>query len=173
MITMQDWMQIVEYKISEGYDFGWNCFGSDAYSLSSWNQDQDGYSSNIVFDTKNHTVYSVEVCDYKKERAYRMINPDFKQAYKKELGSKEDYAWDDVSWTDLEVDTDWLEKAESIFNEQEYDTRVLIPLELPDHEILQLFKMAHEADMSFNNYIEKVLRDVFADEDFVKKLTNK
>jgi hypothetical protein len=37
------------------------------------------------------------------------------------------------------------------------DNRVEIPLELNDEELLVLFKMAHETDLTFNQFIEQVL----------------
>ncbi len=37
------------------------------------------------------------------------------------------------------------------------DNRVEIPLELNDEELLALFKMAHETDLTFNQFIEQVL----------------
>ena len=36
---MERWMNMVEFKITEGSDFGWNCFGPNAYTLSYWNQE--------------------------------------------------------------------------------------------------------------------------------------
>ena len=39
------------------------------------------------------------------------------------------------------------------------DNRVEVALDLTDAEFLVLFKMAHEKDMTFNNFVEQVLRD--------------
>ena len=39
------------------------------------------------------------------------------------------------------------------------DNRVEIPLDFSDEELLVLFKQAHEADMTFNDFVEKALRD--------------
>ena len=35
---------------------------------------------------------------------------------------------------------------------------------------MNLFKMAHEADMTFNDYVTQILRDAFADSKFVERL---
>jgi hypothetical protein len=37
------------------------------------------------------------------------------------------------------------------------DNRVEIPLDLTDAELLVLFKQAHEADVTFNEFVERVL----------------
>jgi hypothetical protein len=39
------------------------------------------------------------------------------------------------------------------------DNRVEVPLDLPDAELLVLFKMAHELDITFNAFVEDVLRE--------------
>ena len=39
------------------------------------------------------------------------------------------------------------------------DNKVEVALDLTDAEFLVLFKMAHERDMTFNNFVEQVLRE--------------
>lgn len=38
------------------------------------------------------------------------------------------------------------------------DNRVEVPLDLTDEELLELFKLAHKADVTFNDFIEDVLK---------------
>lgn len=161
MLSMKEFMELVDYRITEGDIYCWDCFGSDAYSLSAWNGDHKGWSFNIVFDTRSQEVYVVEVCDYKNNRAYRIINPDYKndhdlEAENREVCSKE--AWDDVNFIDLDVDDDFIQKALSIKSGEEYDTRVQIPVDFSDEELLRYMKMAHERDMTFNEFIEIALK---------------
>lgn len=168
MITLEQWMKTFNYRITESDTYGWSCYGPNAQSLSAWNgkHDDGGWSGNIVFDTENQTVYEVEVCDYTNERAYRIINPVYKKAQTTEAknrGSDADEAWDSVKFTDLEIDEDWLIKAEAIVAGEDYDTRVSIPIELPDNELLVLFKLAHERDMKFNDFVEEVLTAALED----------
>ena len=165
MITLKEFMEVVDYRITEGDDYTWHCFGDKAkpYSLSSWNGDHDGWSFNIVFDTGTQEVYIVEACDYKHQRAYRRINPDWIFDYqdyaKKHNEDYADQAWDGVDFVDLESDDDWFQKALSIKAGEDYDTRVSIPIDLPEDELMVLFKAAHERDMSFNEFVEEVLRN--------------
>lgn len=154
-------MEIANYRITEGseyYGFG------RAYALTSWNGDQDGYSLEIIFDTKTQVVYEVQACDYKHQRAYCLVN----DAHKKDQRDEE--AWDDVKWVELESDDDWIQKALAIVAGEDYDTRVSIPIDLPDNELMALFKAAHEADMTFNDFVEKILREKLADEGFINQL---
>ena len=173
MITLKEWMEIVDYKITEGSDFGWNCYGKDVHMLDSWNGEQDGHSFTVVFDTKNQTVYEVQAHDYVHNRAYRMINPDFQKKNKKEARKREidnDQAWDDVNYTDLEVDDDFIQKCLSIKAGEDYDTRVSVPLELENDEMFELMKMAHEQDLTLNEFVEQLLRRVLQEEDLRREL---
>ena len=159
MITVRDFMETVEYRITEGSDYGWRSFGRDAYSLSYWNGDYEGHAISMVFDRKTQLVYTMDAVDYSNSRAYRWINPDYVQAYRKEVGDRDvrDLAWDDVPWTDLEVAEDFLSKAGAIVRGEKYDTRVQVPIELEDHEWFQLMKLAHEQDITLNQMVEEVL----------------
>ncbi len=161
MITVRDFNEAVNHRITEGSEYLWQCYGPNAYRLDSWNGDQDGHTVSIVFDTVTQTVYEASAYDYQNNRAYRLINPDFKQAYYDEATDKSvnaDQAWDDVNYIDLEVDDDFLEKAQAIAEGLDYDTRVKVPVELPDDVMLELMKQAHEKDITFNQLMEEVLQ---------------
>jgi hypothetical protein len=144
----------------------WKCYGDNVYQLDSWNGEQDGHSFTITFDTRDQTVYEVQAHDYLHQRAYRMINEDFRKKNKKEAKRRDvnkDEAWDDVNYIDLEVDDDFIQKCLSIRESEDYDTRVEVPLTLPDDQLFDLMKMAHEADVSLNSFVEQVLRDQLKD----------
>ena len=153
MITLKEWMEVANYRITEGSDY--YAYGG-AYALSSWNGDQDGYSLEIIFDQQTQEVYEVQACDYKHNRAYRLVNEDYKDE------SRDDEAWDDTKWIDLEVADDWIQKALSIVAGEDYDTRVSMPVDFTDAELLTYMKLAHEKDMTFNQLIEEALREAMA-----------
>ena len=152
-------MELVDYKITEGSDY-WpegNFGGRQLYSLSAWNGDHNGWSFNIGFDPQDdQRVYVVEVCDYKHDRAYRLIDSSLKT-------DKE--AWDDVNYVDLEEDDDFIQKALSIKAGEDYDTRVSVPLTVPDDVLFELMKRAHEKDITLNELVEDVLWDAIRAEE--------
>jgi len=161
MISLKEFMELVDYRITEGSEYCWNCYGSNAYSLSYWNQDHDGHSFCIIFDTCTHEVYEVQACDYKHDRAYRLINPDYKDKYNNESVDREinpNEAWDDVDYVDLDVEDDFIQKAQAIIAGEDYDTRVSVPVVFSDEELLKYMKMAHDRDMTFNEFVEEALR---------------
>jgi hypothetical protein len=164
MITMKEWMELVDYKITEGSDFCWRCYGPNAYQLSSWNgvHGKGGYSFNIVFSTKTQKVYEVTVCDYTNDRAYRMIVENKQTKHLKESktrGVNINEAWDDVEYVDLEVDDDFISKCLAIKAGEDYSTDVSIPLDLPDDLLMFAFKQAHAENMTFNDWMNKMLRE--------------
>jgi len=163
MITMKEWMELVDYKITEGSDYGWACYGPNSYSLDSWNgvHGTGGYSFSIVFSTKSQKVYEVSMCDYTNNRAYRMINPDYVKKHSKEAKARDvnlNEAWDDVDYVDLDVVDDFIQKALAIRAGEDYDTRIKVPVDFSDTELLQYMKLAHERDMTFNEFVEEALR---------------
>jgi hypothetical protein len=150
MITVKEWMELVDYRITEGGEY--HMYAPRAYALSSWSGDQDGYSFELIFDTDTQEVYCVEACDYANSRAYRLISPDYAHT------PHDLQAWDDVEWMDLEVDDDFIQKALGIKEGKKYDTRISIPLTLSDGDMLTLYQRAHEADITVNQYVENALR---------------
>jgi hypothetical protein len=158
---MKEWMELVNYRITEGSAYTWQCYGDNAYSLDSWNGEQDGHSFTVIFDTKDQTVYEVQAHDYVHNRAYRMINEDFQKKMKKESKRRDinrDEAWDDVNYVDLEVDDDFFQKCLAIRAGEDYDTRVSVPIDMSDEELLKYMKLAHERDVTFNELVEEALR---------------
>jgi hypothetical protein len=168
MITVKDFMEIINYQVTEGSEYGWDCYGPNAYSLSSWSGDNDsGYNVDIVYDTVNMQTYELTVCDYQNQRAYRWMNPDYFEAYKntaRRYTATQDQAWDDVKYTDLEVVEDFIEKAKAIVAGETYDIRIKIPLDIPDGDMFRLMARAHECDVTLNDYIGRVLAEAIANE---------
>jgi hypothetical protein len=161
MITLKEWMELVDYKITEGSEYCWQCYGHNAYCLDSWNGEQDGHSFTVVFDKKTQEVFEVQAHDFRNNRAYRMINPNYAPKHMMETNDREvnDQAWDEVDYIDLEVVDDFMQKSLAIIAGEDYDTRVSMPLNFTDEELLKYMKMAHERDMTFNSFVEMALRE--------------
>jgi hypothetical protein len=164
MISMKEWMELVDYKITEGGEYGWSCYGPNAYTLDSWNgvHGKGGYSFSIIFSTKSQKVYEVTVCDYTNDRAYRMIVENKREKHLEESktrGVNLNEAWDDVDYVDLEMDDDFIQKCLAIRAGEDYDTGVSVPIDLPDDLLMFAFKSAHSENMTFNDWMNKMLRE--------------
>jgi hypothetical protein len=163
MITMKEWMELVDYRITEGGDYGWQCYGPNAYCLDSWNgvHGKGGYSFSITFSTKTQKVYEVTVCDYTNDRAYRMIAENKRAKHVKEcksMGVDLNQAWDSVDYVDLEVADDFIQKCLAIRAGEDYSTDVSVPLDLPDDLLMFAFKAAHEQNITLNEFMNQMLR---------------
>ena len=160
MISLKQWLELVKYKVTDASEFMWECYGSNAQSFDSWNglNGEGGYSVGIVFDRKDQTVYEVEVYDYTNNRAYKYINPEYTEAEKEENARKCFPDEDDIKIIRLDVEADFLEKAEAIIQGQEYDTRVQMEVNFSQEELTKYMLMAHEQDITLNQFIENSLR---------------
>lgn len=58
--TLDEYLNLISYKVSEGGDFGWNCFGPNAYFYSREYIDED-ISVTVFFDTIDRIVYMLDI----------------------------------------------------------------------------------------------------------------
>ena len=159
MITMKDFLEVIDYKISSGSEFLWDCYGENSYLLDC--NVENHCSLGIVSDTKTQVVYEAAVHDYQRNNSYRLINPEYVNAYMEEAKSRgvdPNVAWDNIKFIDLELAEDWMDKARAIFNNEEYDDRIKLHLTFNNEkELYDLMLAAHECDMTLNEYIVKVV----------------
>lgn len=161
MITIKDFMESVNYRITEGSEYCWSCFGPYAYRLDSWDGNTDGHTISLLFDTQSQEVYQAEAWDYANERYYRWQNPAHIAAHVAEAKSRDidpDEASEGAKFVDLEVAADFLDKARSIVQGLDYDTRVQIEVELDDDVLNAAMRMAHERDITFNQLVEEIIQ---------------
>lgn len=159
MITVQEFTEAIDFKITGGSEFEWACFGPDARYLDS---EDDGYSTSVIISGPERTVCVAELHDYQNSRSYRWLNPDYADAYRAECLEREvveDDAWEDVKFNDVEA-VDILEKIREVSQGNfEYDPRAMVPLTLPEDEIFQLMRMAHERDITLNQLVAEILTE--------------
>jgi hypothetical protein len=163
MTTLKDYLHAIDYKITGGSEYGWECFGPNARYLDCNDSEGAGgdYSVNAVFDAVTQTIYVIEAWDYVNGREYRWINPDYKFSYEDEASGREvdgNESIDGRKYIDLDVAEDILEKITAIVAGEEYDTRVKVPVDFSDEELLQYMKLAHDRDITFNQLVEEALR---------------
>ena len=150
-----------DHRIDNGTEYQWKCFGPRARYLDYVSDHAD---VSIIFDNSTQEIYEATVCPKKANDnvgVYRWLNPEHKARYINEANRRNiDHtkAWDDVEWTDLEVESDWLEKATAIFNGMGYNTDVLVPVELEDSMWLKLAFMAHDRNITLNELVNDVIR---------------
>ena len=96
MLTIENFMKAVDYKINEGGAYGWDCYGRSAFALDS--NRQNG-SMTIIYDTKNQKVYEISCCDYTNNKCFRWIDPKYLRKHileSKRKGHRFEQAWDHI-----------------------------------------------------------------------------
>lgn len=160
MITVQSFIEAVNFKITGGSTYCWNCFGPDARYLDA--EESKEYTASIVFSAADSIVFIAEVHDYVNSRSYRWFNPDYVEAHAAEAQERKvdvTEAYEGVKFTTLDVSEDFLGKCRAISQGRlDYDTRVDLPLDLDEHTMFELMCQAHRADITLNQHIENILR---------------
>jgi hypothetical protein len=162
MLTLPEFFELIEHRITGGSEFQWQCYGNQAQVIDS---DGANHSFSVVFDRDDQEVYEVTVCDYANSRAYRMIDPDFKSGHDNEAAARDvpaNQAWDDIRYVDLDVTDDFIQKSQAIRDGKPYNTRVQLDLDLDDDLLFGLMKLAHQRDITLNHLIEQILREAIA-----------
>lgn len=163
-MKLNDVNQALGSRIVGGSDYGWSCYGPNARYLDF---ESDFAHASVVFNTTNQTIYEATL-DAKEDGddnlpgPYRWLNPETKDTFLAESrarGIDVSTAWDNTNWIDLEVAEDWLEKAKAIFDNQPFDRRIEVPLDVEDDVILQLALEAHKRDITLNKMVEILLQN--------------
>lgn len=122
-IDVSDWMEAIDYHITEGFEYNWDCFGENVIELNSWDGDHSGYSTDIVFDNRTKHIYSVSLCSFSDDKAWRYIDPQHRDAYMAEakqwmtINSRENVAWESENNGDVIYDDVSLEEMIVIIRE--------------------------------------------------------
>jgi len=150
--------EALNHAISGGSEYQWACYPDARYL----DYETKFGNASVIFNTSTQEVYEASVeATVDETRPYRWLNESHKQAMFDEAearGVDRDNAWDDVHWTDLETEEDFLEKAKAILDGEEFDTRIEVPIELSDADFMALAKMAHERDITFNEMVVEILK---------------
>ena len=161
-MTLKDWLEATDYRITEGSDFGWYCYGPNTYTLNYTAPGEDVNDASCVYSRDTQRVLEVTAYDAKRDKAYRWIDPEYKEAHDNESvkrGFEPDVFVDGDSFIELETPEDMLQKATAIVNCMEYDGRVQVPIELSDAEVFALMKTAHERDVTFNALVAEIMQE--------------
>lgn len=152
--------EALDHKIEGGSEYNWDIYGPNVRYLDFAS---DNAHASVLFDTVTQEIYEATVNDNDDKFAYRWLNADTKELYIEECKKRKidpNIAWDQKKWYDLEVDEDWLTKAKAIMRGENFDSRVIVPIDLADEELFQLMKLAHENDITLNQMVERILQQV-------------
>ena len=144
MINNKQFFDIVKFQVSSGSQYP-NPVYTSAYMVNSNKRDE--FNASCIFNLDTGAVYEIYVHDCIKYNSYRWVAEEFRDSAA------------NMSSTSIEVEEDILEKLIAIVNGTEYDTRIIIPIDITDEEFLIMAKAAHAEDITFNEFIEKALTE--------------
>ena len=153
-------MRVGEYRVDESGSTSWKIFPNGRYYDALGEYGSFGLTFSIetleVLDVtlNSELAYSHAPC------SYRWINPAYKEAYLAELADDGEDPKDsgfDRDYVDIDVLEDILEKATAVLANEDFDRRVVMQLDLPKDVLDYIFRAAHEADITVNQFIEQLL----------------
>lgn len=158
--NFQRYLEAIQYKITGGQEYGWNCYPNARY----YDSETDLAEVNALVDAANDVVYEIHVSEagYGDKAIFRWINPDYRDAYTAEAESRNvdpDKAYDDVAYCDTDSFDDIIAKTAAIAAGEEYDDRVVMHLDLPEDTLFLLFKEAHRLDITANQLFTQILEE--------------
>lgn len=74
MITLETWLQLIGYKITEGSDYYDPAYPNEAYALDHWD---DNVATAVVFSKATQKVYQAVLHDYVNHKSYRWVTPEY------------------------------------------------------------------------------------------------
>lgn len=154
-MKLQEYITATENKISEGCDYQWNCFGMKPFMITTYFENANTEAT-AIYDRKTLDVFSVEFLDNDSNTIYRYLDHKYKDAYYAECESRgidPKNEFDLFKIREVIVEADILNKINCSALGDEYDTRIKVPLDLPDPLLFDLMKLAHEKDVTLNELI--------------------
>lgn len=159
-MILSEIVQAAKFKITEGSEFLWNCFGNNARYLD-FSTKIGNSGASCVFDADTQQVYKVEIYS-SNNKWYRWIDEDFIQAIKKESAVRDvdfSQALDDTQWIELDNVEDVFRKTTQVIESGICDDDVTITLDLDRDLLLELSLMAHERNITLNTLIVEVIQN--------------
>jgi len=168
MINLDDFLKIINYNVVDGYEFQWNCYGGNAQAISHSRMvsKDNEVTVSCVFDRNTQQVFEIQAWERKSFREYRWIHPGYiESAFAEAKRRRVDFyqSIDDNQFIDIEELDDMLEKARAIYLGIEYDSRLLVRVDLSEEDKYQLMCMAHEEDLTLNEFVNQILTDYIKD----------
>lgn len=154
MITIKDFMECVEYKITladqdqqDRMTLAWDDMNPEL---------NNARSVSITFNFLDQTVQGMDVIDGVNKLSFRWENVSIGDKF---IGMPSLWVHKSFTHTAILLEEDILEKARAVFLNEPYDARALISFELPDDDVLKLMQQAKMKDLTLNDYIERLLQN--------------
>lgn len=158
-ITLTQFLECVNYKITEGSEYCWESFGPNARYLTC-EHEENIYTVEIVFDFITLTVYQMWVHSNAGTRYW--THPDYRDAFNDEQITKNGFEQlindeDNTYYLQAKSILDYARMLISKYLDD--DNMSTIELDLTDSEILWLSMQAHEKNITLNELINNIIEE--------------
>lgn len=164
-MSLHDFFTLFDYKVTEGSDFCWNCFGPNSRFIELKYNDIGG---SVVFSKLDQEIFQAEVYDEAKNLAYRWMPTQAKIDYfaeceKRNVPKME--AWDGCEFVDVDSVSEFYGIVKSLIEGEDPDEDfpeddLDVELDLPHNVIVFLALEAHKRNITLNEMINIVLREM-------------
>jgi ribonucleotide reductase alpha subunit len=156
-MQLQDIIIAAQFKISEGSEYQWACYGQNARFLDFQSEFED-VRAGCIFDSQNQTVYEAYL--YFGEKAYRWLNPEFSEvmydeSFERDIDPR--LYLDEFHFSDCEVSEDLIEKITDAFETGTCTNDIIIPLNLTPEQEELFARLPEHTDL--NEFITQALME--------------
>ena len=162
-MKIADIVTACDLRIGGGSEYGWRCYGPMARYIDFNADGQKGQDMvSAVFDPETLQVFDVSMGPNLEGRMFRWIDPEYREAHKKEEEQRGVVQAEDWEWVELDMEEDALQKASSLIRTGDCDPRVIVSVELDEEVLVVLMKEAHKQDITLNHLASNIIAEQIA-----------
>lgn len=161
-MRIEDMLPLIDYKISEGTDYLWPCFGENCRQLHFLDVQGRDFGELVHNRAGDILFIAFTYIDNSKYTAYHWVDPAYREAYSKECETRhiDTNRYDSANLSiELEVEQDALSKISAIYRLEPFDKRILISVDLPEKTIAALTFMAQLNNRSIDDEVCHLLSE--------------
>ena len=149
MIKLTKFLNVIGYEIQDKFFLERSIYNQSSNDLVCEISHGDNRCwLTCTFDVITQEVLEIVAEDYVNKRNYRWTHEDFRNKQESDKNCV------GVTYIELEVAEDILEKADAIVGGYDYDTRVVIPVDMSDEDFMLYATAAHKMDVTLNRFFE-------------------
>lgn len=151
-------MRLTGNRVTDAWEHQWNSVkGAQILEDGATGNETVPYSIYIAYDRQTMDYCILSVTDYKTSIEYQLVNPQCYELYRKEHEASLEDSSGEITTIFLETIEDFEEKASAIVAGKPYDTRIIVPVELPTDVLEAISKLADAKHMDINDFASEIL----------------
>jgi hypothetical protein len=154
-------LKLFDYRISEGGQFLWKCFGDNVWTLDFNSPDDYRNGVSVTYDTVTTKVYYLSFSCAVGDTSYIWVDPDYEVAYGKERKARNIESTDCQCYSKESFLTMALDAYKGKTPDFDLSLDVDLNLDQDDYQVLLI--MAKQRGMTFDELVNEVFEDALYD----------